>query len=216
MFFIHFGACIWRNNYLLDFLLVLCVCLIFGLEFNIINYLWFSGIGLFFYFLRSLIGWLPIFVGIQLGFYFYLYGLELQYFFSVFSKLFYVGLLLNLNMIRSEFFFCLGYLFVSFTLVNYLLIRGIYFLSFILLGQYFYSLILSAVYLLVFHEFSFFSLIIGFPLALVFFVKFSSLYLRCYFIACLFLVPIVFSMQIRNLPLSEEIVFSLVLLFLFI
>jgi len=201
---------------LLDFLLVLCVCLIFGLEFNIINYLWFSGIGLFFYFLRSLIGWLPIFVGIQLGFYFYLYGLELQYFFSVFSKLFYVGLLLNLNMIRSEFFFCLGYLFVSFTLVNYLLIRGIYFLSFILLGQYFYSLILSAVYLLVFHEFSFFSLIIGFPLALVFFVKFSSLYLRCYFIACLFLVPIVFSMQIRNLPLSEEIVFSLVLLFLFI
>jgi len=201
---------------LLDFLLVLCVCLIFGLEFNIINYLWFSGIGLFFYFLRSLIGWLPIFVGIQLGFYFYLYGLELQYFFSVFSKLFYVGLLLNLNMIRSEFFFCLGYLFVSFTLVNYLLIRGIYFLSFILLGQYFYSLILSAVYLLVFHEFSFFSLIIGFPLALVFFVKFSSLYLRCYFIACLFLVPVVFSMQIRNLPLSEEIVFSLVLLFLFI
>lgn len=201
---------------MLDFLLVLCVCLIFGLEFNIINYLWFSGIGLFFYFLRSLIGWLPIFVGIQLGFYFYLYGLELQYFFSVFSKLFYVGLLLNLNMIRSEFFFCLGYLFVSFTLVNYLLIRGIYFLSFILLGQYFYSLILSAVYLLVFHEFSFFSLIIGFPLALVFFVKFSSLYLRCYFIACLFLVPIVFSMQIRNLPLSEEIVFSLVLLFLFI
>ena len=201
---------------MLDFLLVLCVCLIFGLELNIINYLWFSGIGLFFYFLRSLIGWLPIFVGIQLGFYFYLYGLELQYFFSVFSKLFYVGLLLNLNMIRSEFFFCLGYLFVSFTLVNYLLIRGIYFLSFILLGQYFYSLILSAVYLLVFHEFSFFSLIIGFPLALVFFVKFSSLYLRCYFIACLFLVPIVFSMQIRNLPLSEEIVFSLVLLFLFI
>jgi len=110
-------------------------------------------------------------------------------------------------MIRSEFFFCLGYLFVSFTLINYLLIGGIYFLSFILLGQYFYSLILSAVYLLVFHEFSFFSLIIGFPLALVFFVKFNSLYLRCYFIACLFLVPIVFSMQIRNLPLSEEIIF---------
>ena len=216
MFFIHFGACTWRNKYLLDFLLVLCVCLIFGLEFNIINYLWFSGVGLFFYFLRSLIGWLPIFVGIQLGFYFYLYGLELQYFFSVFSKFFYVRLLLNLNIIGSEFFFCLGYLFVSFTLINYLLIRGIYFLSFILLGQYFYSLILSAVYLLVFHEFSFFSLVIGFPLALVFLVKFSSLYLRCYFIACLFLVPIVFSMQTRNLPLSEEIIFSLVLIFLFI
>merc|ERR1712243_461205 len=97
---------------------------------GIINYLWFSGIRLFFYCLGSLIGWLPIFVGIQLGFYFYLYGLEYQYFFSVFSKTFYVGMLICLNILGREFFFCLGYLFISFSLLNYLLLRGIYFFFF--------------------------------------------------------------------------------------
>jgi len=77
----------------------------FGLEFNIINYLWFSRVGLFFYYLRSLIGWLPIFIGIQLRFYFYLYGLEYQYFFSILSKVFYVGMLIGLNILGREFFF---------------------------------------------------------------------------------------------------------------
>merc|ERR1712131_13542 len=171
---------------------VLCLCLIFGLEFNIINYLWFSGIRLFFYYLGSLIGWLPIFVGIQLGFYFYLYGLEYQY------------------------FFCLGYLFISFSLLNYLLLGGIYFFSFALLGQYAFAVMICFIYVLVFHEFSFFSLVIGFPVAFIFYFKFSSLFLRCYFISCLFLIPVVMSIQFRNLPVFEEILLSFALLVFFV
>ena len=130
----------------------------FGLEFNIINYLWFSRVGLFFYYLRSLIGWLPIFIGIQLRFYFYLYGLEYQYFFSILSKVFYVGMLIGLNILGREFFFCLGYFFVIFGILNYLLIRGIYFFSFSLLRQYFLALLTCALYVLVLHEFSSFSM----------------------------------------------------------
>ena len=201
---------------ILDFLLVLCLCLIFGLEFNIINYLWFSGIRLFFYYLGSLIGWLSIFVGIQLGFYFYLYGLEYQYFFSVFSKTFYVGMLICLNILGREFFFCLGYLFISFSLLNYLLLGGIYFFSFALLGQYVFAVMICFIYVLVFHEFSFFSLVIGFPVAFIFYFKFSSLFLRCYFISCLFLIPVVMSIQFRNLPVFEEILLSFTLLVLFV
>ena len=98
-------ACVSLLTSQVDFLLVLCFCLIFGLEFNIINYLWFSGVRLFFYYLGSLIGWLPVFIGIQLRFYFYLYGLEFHYFFSVFSKIFYVGMLIWLNILGGEFFF---------------------------------------------------------------------------------------------------------------
>merc|ERR1712133_288066 len=155
-------------------------------EFNIINYLWFSGVRLFFYYLGSLLGWLPVFIGIQLGFYFYLYGLEYQYFFSVFSKTFYVRMLVWLNVLGGEFFFCLGYLFVSFSLLNY-------FFSFSLLGQYFYAVLVCLIYAFVLHEFSFFSLVIGFPVALIFYIKFSCLFLGCYFVSCLFLVPIVLS-----------------------
>ena len=196
-------------------MLVLCFCLIFGLEFNIINYLWFSGVRLFFYYLRSLFRWLPVFIGLQLGFYFYLYRLEYQYFFSVFGKTFYVGMLIWLNVLGGEFFFCLGYLFISFTLLNYLLIRGIYFFSFSLLGQYYFALLVCFIYVLVFHEFSFFSLVIGFPLALIFYIKFSCLFLRCYFVSCLFLIPIVLSVQLGNLPVFEEVSISLLLLLVF-
>lgn len=200
----------------IDFLLVLCFCLIFGLEFNIINYLWFSRVGLFFYYLGSLVGWLPVFIRIQLGFYFYLYGLEYQYFFSVLSKTFYVGMLIWLNILGREFFFCLGYLFISFSLLNYLLVGRIYFFSFTLLGQYVFAVLVCFIYILVFHEFSFFSLVIGFPVAFIFYLKFSSLFLRCYFISCLFLVPVAISIQLRNLPVFEEIVVSVVLLAVFI
>ena len=188
----------------------------FGLEFNIINYLWFSRVGLFFYYLRSLIGWLPIFIGIQLRFYFYLYGLEYQYFFSILSKVFYVGMLIGLNILGREFFFCLGYFFVIFGILNYLLIRGIYFFSFSLLRQYFLALLTCALYVLVLHEFSLFSLVVGFPVSLIFYIKFSSLFLRCYFISCLFLVPIVLSLQLGNLPFFEEVLVSLILLLIFI
>merc|ERR1711917_178560 len=174
------------------------------------NYLWFSRVGLFFYYLRSLIGWLPIFIGIQLRFYFYLYGLEYQYFFSILSKVFYVGMLIGLNILGR------GYFFFIFGILNYLLIRGIYFFSFSLLRQYFLSLLTCALYVLVLHEFSLFSLVIGFPVSLIFYIKFSSLFLRCYFISCLFLVPIVLSLQLGNLPFFEELLVSLILLLIFI
>ena len=197
-------------------MLVLCFCLIFRLEFNIINYLWFSGVRLFFYYLGSLLGWLPVFIGMQLGFYFYLYGLEYQYFFSVFSKAFYVRMLVWLNVLGGEFFFCLGYLFVSFSLLNYLLVRRIYFFSFSVLGQYFYAALVCLIYVFVLHEFSFFSLVIGFPVALIFYIKFSCLFLGCYFVSCLFLVPIVLSIHLGNLPIFEEVGVSLALLMFFV
>ena len=197
-------------------MLVLCFCLIFRLEFNIINYLWFSGVRLFFYYLGSLLGWLPVFIGIQLGFYFYLYGLEYQYYFSVFSKTFYVRMLVWLNVLGGEFFFCLGYLFVSFSLLNYLLVRRIYFFSFSLLGQYFYAVLVCLIYALVLHEFSFFSLVIGFPVSLIFYIKFSCLFLGCYFVSCLFLVPIVLSIRLGSLPIFEEVRISLALLIFFV
>lgn len=196
-------------------MLVLCFCLIFRLEFNIINYLWFSGLGLFFYYLGSLLGWLPVFIRIQLRFYFYLYGLEYHYFFSVFSKTFYVRMLVWLNVLGGEFFFCLGYLFVSFSLLNYLLVRRIYFFSFSLLGQYTYAVLVCLIYVLVLHEFSFFSLVIGFPVALIFYIKFSCLFLGCYFVSCLFLIPIVLSIQLGSLPIFEEVVISMALLVFF-
>merc|ERR1711917_177363 len=173
------------------------------------NYLWFSRVGLFFYYLRSLIGWLPIFIGIQLRFYFYLYGLEYQYFFSILSKVFYVGMLIGLNILGREFFFFLGYFFVFFGKLNFLLIRGIFFFSFSLLRQYFLALLTCALYVLVLHEFSLFSLAIGFPVSLIFYIKFSSLFLRCYFISCLFLVPIVLSLQLGNLPFLKKFWFHL-------
>lgn len=197
-------------------MLVLCTCIVFRLEFNIINYLWFSGVRLFFYYLGSSLGWLPALIGIQLGFYFYLYGLEYQYFFSVFSKTFYVRMLIWLNVLGMEFFFCLGYLFVSFSLLNYFLVRRIYFFSFSLLGQYFYAISVCLIYALVLHEFSFFSLVIRFPVAFIFYIKFSCLFLGCYFVSCLFLVPIVLSMQLGSLPVFEEVRISLVLLVSFV
>ena len=200
----------------IEFLLVLAACVIFRLEFNIINYLWFSSLRLFFYYTSSLIGWLPIFMGLQLGFYFYLYGLEFQYFFSVFSKILYVRALIWLNVLGGEFFFCLGYLFVSFSILNYLLVRRVYFFSFSLLGQYFIAILVCVIYLFAFHEFSFFSLAIGFPITFIFYIKFSCLFLGCHFVSCLFLVPIVLSMQLGSLPIFEEVVISFSLLLLVI
>merc|ERR1712154_40062 len=94
---------------------------------------------------------------------------------------------MGLNVLGGEFFFFLGYLFVSFSLLNYLLVGRIYFFSFSLLGQYFYAVLVCLIYALVLHEFSFFSLVIGFPVSLVFYIKFSCLFLGCYFVSCLFL-----------------------------
>jgi len=196
--------------------LVLCFCIIFGLEFNIIRYLWFSGLRLFFYYLRSVFRWIIICVGLQLRFYFYLFRLEYQYFFSVLSKLFYTGLLSMVNILRIEWILCLRYIFIIFNIINYLLIRGIYFFALSVLREYRFSLILCLLYFFILHEFSFFSLIIRFPLSIVFYIKFSCMSLRFLLLRCLFLFPVIIRVQLRSLPILEEIVVSVRLLLIFI
>ena len=200
---------------MLDLILVLTICILFRLETNIINYLWFSTLGLIVYYLGSLYGWLLFLFSFQLGFYFYLYGLELHLMFSAFSKLFYLGCLLYVNLIGREFYFLLGYVLIVYGVLNYMLIGRIYFFSFLLSGQYFFSFIMCLLYLLSFHEFSLFSLIIGFPLSLIFYLKLRLLYLRCYYIFCLFLFPVLISIHIGSFPLIEEIFISLCLLLVF-
>lgn len=195
--------------------LVLTVCILFRLEVNIINYLWFSTIGLIVYYLGSLYRWLLFLFGFQLGFYFYLYGLEVQILFSVFSKLFYLGCMLYVNLIRREFYFLLGYIFLVYGILNYMLIGRVYFFSFVLIGNYYLSFVMCFLYLCSFHEFSLFSLIIRFPLSLVFYLKLRLIYLSCYYVFCLFVFPVLFSIHIRNFPLFEELLISMGLLAIF-
>merc|ERR1711976_1158077 len=133
--------------------------------------------------------------------------------FSVFSKFFYLGCLLYVNLIGREFYFLLGYVLIVYGILNYMLIGGVYFLSFLLSGQYFFSFIMCSLYLFSFHEFSLFSLIIGFPLSLVFYLKLRLLYLRCYYIFCLF--PVLISIHVGSFPLAEEIFISLCLFVIF-
>lgn len=171
--------------------------------------------GLIVYYLGSLYGWLLFLLRFQVGFYFYLYGLEVQILFSVFSKLFYLGCMLYVNLIRREFYFLLGYILLIYGILNYMLIGRVYFFSFVLTRHYYLSFLICFLYLLSFHEFSLFSLIIRFPLSLIFYLKLGLIYLSCYYIFCLFLFPVLFSMHIGNFPLSEEFLISLGLLVLF-
>jgi len=197
--------------------LVLCLCIIFRLEFNIIGYLWFSGLRLFFYYLGSVFGWIVISIRLQLRFYFYLFRLEYQYFFSVLSKVFYTGLLCLINLLSLEFIFlCLRYVFIIFNILNYLLIRGIYFFAFSVLRLYGFSIVMCVLYMLILHEFSFFSLVIGFPLSLVFYMKFSSMSLRFILLSCLFLFPVFLGVYLGSLPVAEEVLVSFRLLILFV
>ena len=104
-------------------------------------------------------------------FFFYLYGLEVQFFFSAFSKLFYLGCLLWTNIIGRELYLLLRYVLAVYRLLNYMLIGRVYFFSFTIIGQYYFCFLLLLVYLISFHELSLFSLIIRFPLSLVFYLK---------------------------------------------
>merc|ERR1711976_812375 len=108
-----------------------------------------------------------------------------------------------------------GYVLIVYGILNYMLIGGVYFLSFLLSGQYFFSFIMCSLHLFSFHEFSLFSLIIGFPLSLVFYLKLRLLYLRYYYIFCLFLFPVLISIHVGSFPLVEEIFISLCLLVIF-
>lgn len=196
-------------------MLILTLCIIFGLEINIINYLWFSTVRLIVYYLRSLYRWVLFLVGFQLGFFFYLYGLEVQFFFSAFSKLFYLGCLLWTNIIGRELYLMLRYVLAVYGLLNYMLIGRVYFFSFTIIGQYYFCFLLLLVYLISFHELSLFSLIIRFPLSLVFYLKLGLIYLGCFYIFCLFLFPVFLSLQVGNFPMNEEFLISFFLIFLY-
>merc|ERR1711976_151057 len=128
-------------------------------------------------------------VGFQLGFFFYLYGLEVQFFFSAFSKLFYLGCLLWTNIIGRELYLMLRYVLAVYGLLNYMLIGRVYFFSFTIIGQYYFCFLLLLVYLISFHELSLFSLIIRFPLSLVFYLKLGLIYLGCFYRCGLLLAP---------------------------
>merc|ERR1712119_67893 len=71
---------------LLDFVFVLAFSVIFGLTFNIVTYLWFSALVLIVFGSGSLFGWFGVVLGFQLGFYFYLFRLDQQYFFNIFTN----------------------------------------------------------------------------------------------------------------------------------
>lgn len=130
--------------------------------------------------------------------------------------MFYTRILVWSLVLRGEVFFFLGYLFLTFRLLNYLLLGGIYFFSFSLLRQYSFCILLCLIYLFSFHEFSLFSLIVGFPLSLVFYLKVNLIFFGCYYVFCLFLLPILISISIGNFPFCEEITISLTLLALFV
>merc|ERR1719244_162572 len=130
-------------------------------------------------------------------FYYYMYRLEMNIGLSILSKFFYLQLLALCNFTGGSLFLLIRYFIICFSLINYILIRGLYFLALSQIRQWVYCLALCAIYLHTFHEFSLFSLMIGFPLALIF-------YLRVSFILVMFLLPVVLSLQIGNVSLFEE------------
>merc|ERR1712113_976507 len=139
-------------------------------------------------------------LGMCFIFYYYMDRLEMNIGLSILSKFFYVQLLALCNFTGGSLFLLIRYFIICFSLINYILIRGLYFLALSQIGQWTYCLALCAIYLHTFHEFSLFSLMIGFPLALIFYI----FYQRVSFILVMFLLPVVLSLQIRNVSLFEE------------
>jgi len=201
---------------LLDFVFVLVFCALLGLCFNIVGYLWFSAVALIVFGSGSLFGWLGILLGFQLSFYFYLFRLEQHYFFTIFSKAFYVGLLVCVNAVCGNMVVVLGYLGLIFSSVSYLLMGRAYFYSCSILGSYFFSFLLVFIYCFTLHEFGFFGLLIGFPLSLIFFLKFAFMSGGCVFLFFLFLLPLLLATQVGRYPVYEELLVCFFLGFLFI
>lgn len=187
----------------------------FGLSLNIISYLWFSAALLIVFGSRSLFGWLGLVLGFQLTFYFYLFGLDQHYFFAICSKVFYVGVLVCVNVACGSLLIVLGYLVLIFTSLTYLLMGGAYFYSCSILGCYYFSFLLVLIYLFTLHEFGFFALLIGFPVSLIFYLKFALMSGGCVFLFFLFLLPLLVATQIGGYPVSEELVVCFLLLCLF-
>jgi len=189
---------------LLEFVLILTLIIPFYLGINIVAYLWYSTLILLFYYLRSIFRGSVAVLGMCFIFYYYMYRLEMNIGLSTLSKFFYVQLLALCNFTGGSLFLLIGYFIICFSLINYILIRGLYFLALSQIGQWTYCLALCVIYLHTFHEFSLFSLMIGFPLALIFYIKFYIFYQRVSFILVMFLLPVVLSLQIGNVSLFEE------------
>lgn len=199
---------------LLDFVFVLAFSVIFGLTFNIVTYLWFSALVLIVFGSGSLFGWFGVVLGFQLGFYFYLFRLDQQYFFSIFTKLFYVAVVVWANVVCSRMVLILRYFGFIFSSLRYLLMGGAYFYSCSVLGGYYFCFLLVSIYLCTLHEFGFFRLLIGFPLSLIFYLKFIFMGARCVFLFFLFLLPLLLAVYIGGHPICEEplVCFFLVIL----
>jgi len=187
----------------------------FGLSSNIVRYLWFSAVVLLVFGSGSLFGWLGLLLGFQLGFYFYLFGLEQQYFFTIFSKVFYVGLLVCVNTVCGDMVLILRYFGLIFSSIGYLLMGGAYFYSCSILRAYYFSLLFVLIYVFTLHEFGFFGLLIGFPLSLIFFLKFSLMSGGCLFLFFLFLLPLLLATQIGGYPVFEELLVCFLLFAIF-
>lgn len=200
----------------IDIVFVLCLCIIYGLNYNIVAYLWFSTLTVLVFFLRPHYGWFFLFVGFSVRFYFYLYGLESYWFYSALSKLFYSGLLMVSSVLRARsLFLFLRYLILLNRLFNYLLASRAYYFLLSLIRERILIFFACVAYLLSFHEFRMFALIIAFPLSFVFYLKANILLQRGFVIYVMFIIPIVLALQIRNFPLLEEVFITLrVLVFL--
>lgn len=181
-----------------------------------VGYLWFSAVVLIVFGSRSLFGWLGLLLGFQLGFYFYLFGLEQQYFFAIFSKVFYVGLLSCLNVVCRDMVLVLRYFGFIFSSIGYLLVGRAYFYSCAILRAYYFCLPLVLTYLFTLHEFGFFGLLVGFPLSLIFFLKYTLMSGGCMFLFVFFLLPVLVATQIGSFPFFEEPLVCVFVLFMFV
>jgi len=194
----------------IDVVFALCFCIIYGLNYNIVAYLWFSTLTVLVFFLRPHYGWFFIFLRFSVRFYFYLYGLESYWFYSALSKLFYSGLIMVSSVLRAgSLFLLLGYLTLLNGLLNYLLVSRAYYFLLSLIRERILIFFACAAYLLSFHEFRMFALIIAFPLSFVFYLKANILLQRGFIIYVMFIVPIALALQIRNFPLLEEVFITL-------
>lgn len=196
---------------LLDFVFILAFSVVFGLRFNVVSYLWFSAVLLIVVVCRSLFGWFLLVLSFQLTFYFYLYSLDSHYFLAILSKVFYVGVLVCINVTCRCLLIVLGYLMFIFTSVAYLLMGRVYFYACSILGCYYYSVLLILIYVFTMHEFGFFALLVGFPISLIFFMKFALMAGSCVFMFFLFLLPIVFATEIGTFAVFEELLLCLIL-----
>ena len=192
--------------------LVLCICITSYL--NIISYLWVSLLVLvgFYLNLRIVVALLFTLIFSQ-----YLSNLEFNYLLGVRRKFFYYMLLiLVLELFLNQFLiFLFFFLYLISSVLSYLAVGGIYFFSWSLFGgRSFFVFLLCLVYLFSFHEFCIFSLVLGFPLAFIFYYKVSLVASRCFYFLLMFLIPLSWGMNSSLLRYNENGLTRLFFLFL--